>query len=455
MFSLYWKVFFAFWLTSLILGGAAVFLSSELREKRSLELPGLDPVKLVERSAFIVRRLPDDISEWQQQLAENDIQFYAAYEDKSPLSTPNYPQAIQQLLDELTATTYIEQSSFTRLLVGRREISVNGEQIRFVIDMPGINVFKAKEWISQIGVQFMLALILSGIVCYVLARYLTRNLEQLSIATRALASGDLSSRAKMSNLSRNDELSQLGHDFNEMATALESSIENQKRLVRDISHELRSPLTRLQIALELARQKANIDELDRIEQEANRLNELIGQILTIPDDSAPLNDIIDLTALLESIIDDCKIEAEVKQVQLLLVSDCDEALVAATATQLHSAIENIIRNAIHYTKDGSSVTIELVHTTAALTKSARGPVFTLLITDCGPGVPEADLSFIFQPFYRVDRARNRNTGGYGIGLAIVQRVIARHKGSVSALNARNGLCVKVQLPEFVELTNHN
>lgn len=451
MFSLYWKVFIAFWVTSLILGGAAVYLSSELQDKKSLELQGLDPVTLVERSAFIVRRLPDDIPDWQRQLAESDIQFYTAYENKSPLSSPNYPENIAEILEQLQTTAYQEQSTLTRLKVGRREISINGEQIRFVIDMPGTNVFKAKEWISQIGVQFVLGLVLSGIVCYILARYLTRNLEQLSIATRALARGDLSSRAKLSNLSKNDELSQLGLDFNEMATALESSIENQKRLVRDISHELRSPLTRLQIALALARQKADIEELDRIEQEADRLNDLIGQLLTIPDDSAPLSDIIDLTALLESIIEDCQIEAEVKSVELLFVCDSSEALVAATVDQLHSAIENIIRNAIQYTAESSSITIELKQDIPAEQKAvATQPMYHLTIIDRGPGVPEEDLEFIFQPFYRVDQARNRKTGGYGIGLAIVHRVIERHKGSVSAANTGNGLCVRVSLPGYRE-----
>lgn len=434
-------MFIAFWLTSLILSGAAVYLSAELRQQQSLELQGLAPVKLVERSTFIARRLPQDIDEWQQQLAENDIQLYVAYEDRSPLSSPNYSDDIEKMLEALKTSAYQEESSLTRLRVGRREISLNGEQIRFVIDMPGTNVFKVKEWIGQIGVQFVLAMTLSGLVCYILARYLTRNLKQLSIAARSLASGDLSARATLSNLSKNDELSQLGSDFNEMATALETSTENQKRLVRDISHELRSPLTRLQIALELARQKGNSSELDRIEQEANRLNELIGQILTIPDDTAPLSDTIDLVLLIESIIEDCQIEAEVKQVKLLFITNCNEALVAATATQLHSAIENIIRNAIHYTGGASQITIELQQQTRD-----QQIFYQAAISDQGPGVPEEDLQYIFQPFYRVDRARNRDTGGYGIGLAIVQRVIERHRGNVSAKNTGSGLTVEVLLP---------
>lgn len=443
MFSLYWKIFLGFWVTSLILGSGAVFLSDALRQQSSVELQGLTPVKLVDRSVFIVRRLPDEIAEWQTQLAKNDIQLYVAYEEKSPLSTPMFIDKIQQMFDALNTSIYQTESTVTRLRVGRKERSITGEQIRFVLDMPSTNILKAKEWVNDIGVQFTLALVLSALVCFVLARYLTRNIQQLSIATRALASGDLSARATLSNLSKNDELSQLGLDFNDMATALENSIENQKRLVRDISHELRSPLARLQIALELARQKGSNKELDRIEQEAIRLNELIGQLLSMPDDSAPLNDTIDLVLLLESIIDDCTIEAEVKQVKLLLITECSESLVAATVAQLHSAMENIIRNAIHYTSSNSQITIEL-----RTINNTSGAYFQVSVNDCGPGVPDEDLEQIFQPFYRVDRARNRETGGYGIGLAIVQRVIQRHKGSVSAKNTTAGLSVQISLPEI-------
>lgn len=314
MFSLYWKIFLGFWVTSLILGSSAVILSDALRQQSTIDMQGLTPLKLVDRSVFIVRRLPDEIEEWKAQLAENDIHFHVAYEEKSPLSTPLFDDNIQQMIDALDTSIYQTQSSVTRLRIGRKERSITGEQIRFVLDMPGTNILKAKAWVNDIGVQFTLGLVLSALVCFVLARYLTRNIKQLSIATRALASGDLSARAKLFNLSKNDELSQLGLDFNDMATALETSLENQRRLVRDISHELRSPLARLQIALEIARQKDSSKELDRIEKEANRLNDLIGQLLSMPDDSAPLSDTIDLTELLESIIDDCTIEAEVKQV---------------------------------------------------------------------------------------------------------------------------------------------
>jgi len=186
MFSLYWKIFLGFWVTSLILGSSAVILSDALRQQSTIDMQGLTPLKLVDRSVFIVRRLPDEIEEWKAQLAENDIHFHVAYEEKSPLSTPLFDDNIQQMIDALDTSIYQTQSSVTRLRIGRKERSITGEQIRFVLDMPGTNILKAKAWVNDIGVQFTLGLVLSALVCFVLARYLTRNIKQLSIATRAL-----------------------------------------------------------------------------------------------------------------------------------------------------------------------------------------------------------------------------------------------------------------------------
>jgi len=222
-----------------------------------------------------------------------------------------------------------------------------------------------------------------------------------------------------------------------MADALETAMNNQRRLVRDISHELRSPLARLQIALELARKKAAISELDNIEQQANRLNDMIGQLLSLPSDQMQLDDTIDLSELVESILEDSQLEASNKHVTLKYAHDKKEALIAANVTQLHSAIENIVRNAIHYTPANSSIEIEL--NTSNLTHSLR-------VRDQGPGVPAEDLPHIFEPFYRVDQARNRKTGGYGIGLAIVNRVISSHNGTVEARNSQQGLELLVELP---------
>ncbi len=448
MLNLYWKVFLGFWLTSLTLSSVAVFVSHEIRRQEAMELSGLTPVNLINRTAFIIRRLPEDIDDWRTQLAEHDVKLFIRKRQQSPLATPAFPAEIQPLFDQLDDSLYAESGNLMRLRLGRQELAQDGRPVDFVLDMPSTQVFWARELFSNIGVQVLLAFALSGLACFILARYLTRNLKQLSLASRALARGDMSARAQLSNLSKDDELSQLGEDFNNMAEALEISQASQKRLVRDISHELRSPLARLQIALEIARQKNDSSELDRIEQEANRLNEMIGQLLSIPDDSAALEDIVDLVAMLESIVDDSRIEAQVKGVTLALESTPREALLAAAATQLHSALENILRNAIKYTADDTRVDIRLSEISDENTYAQ--PQFVLEINDRGPGVPAKDVERIFEPFYRVDQARNRDTGGYGIGLAIVKRIVSQHGGTVQAHNRGSGLSVTVTLPALAE-----
>ena len=442
MLSLYWKIFVGFWFSSMMLSSAALYLSHQIQGISSIDLKGISSIKIMDRTVFIVRRLPNEITDWQRQLSENDIRLFIKRKTNSPLTEQVFNKNINEIFNQLDNKHYYEKSNLTRLQIARKEKSIDGTEIKFIIDMPSRNILKLKDWVNRIGVQFSLALTLSALICFILARYLTRNIKQLSVASRALAGGDLTARATLSNLSKNDELSELGNDFNRMASALEESTKQQKRLVRDISHELRSPLARLQISLELAKQKGGSEELDRIDTEASRLNDLIGQLLSIPEQSSQLNDTIDLIELIKDILNDGEIEAQVKKVHLEFKSNINEALVSANLSELHSALENIIRNAIKYTYDDSTVSVNIQKE-----DKKYGAEYIITVSDNGPGVPKEDLEKIFEPFYRVDQARNRKTGGYGIGLAIAHRIINTHGGYIKALNKNNGLSIKISLPK--------
>lgn len=444
MLNLYWKIFLGFWLTGMALGGGAFFVSQQLREAPNSEIYGLSPAEIANRTAFIVRRIPGDIEDWRERLAEHDVFFYTRKPGSSSLAEARVPGEIENLFDKLQQAGSIERSSLTRLKIARREKTVLGGEMDYVLDMPSNTVYDLRRFSERIAVQVLLALAISAAACYVLARYLTRNLDEISRASKALADGDLSARAHVTNRALQDELSLLAQEFNRMAESVERGIENQQRLVRDISHELRSPLARLQIALELARQQQGeqtgnraSQPLERIATEAERLNDMIGQLLAMPEQAGQLDDTIDLGELLQAIAADNRIEADKKSVAIKVEIRESDALVQANAQQLHSALENIVRNAIHYTDDNSEVRIAL---------RGEGKQYCVEVADQGNGVPEDDLPRIFEPFYRVDRARNRKTGGYGIGLAIVHRVLASHGGSVSAHNAQRGLVVTVLLP---------
>ncbi|MBR9805193.1 HAMP domain-containing protein, partial [bacterium] len=317
MLNLYWKIFLGFWVTSVILVGGAVYVNQSLGQSIPAELLGLTPEQYLSRTRFIIKRIPDDLPNWRQQLSRQDIRLYTI-KSQSRLTAQNQtPDDIASVVDALDATEFVIDKTFTRVRIGNIDVDDKRQAVKIVLDMPNAQLLRLKEISRHISVQLALALIVSGFVCFFLARYLTRNIQKLSFASRALAKGDLSARVPLpARRANNDELFKLGSDFNHMADKLEQSIVNQRRLVRDISHELRSPLARLQIALELARQRNNSKELDRIESECNRLNELIGQILSIPDEFGPLEDVIDLCALINNVIDTCEIEAESRSVRI-------------------------------------------------------------------------------------------------------------------------------------------
>jgi signal transduction histidine kinase len=312
---------------------------------------------------------------------------------------------------------------------------------------PGPRVFFGPRGMPVPGL--IIAVISSGLVCYLLSWFMTKPIVRLRAATRQLAAGDLTARSGAPSSRRSDEVAGLMRDFDAMAERLESLVKAQSRLLNDISHELRSPLARLNVALGLTRQRANEESasmLDRIELEASRLNELIGRILTlarledgeqeVPRTPVPLDELV------LNVAEDAEFEAQARHCHVHSEIPTGNWDVRGNGSLLHSAIENVVRNAIRYTREGSSVEIQMEKTT-----SAQGAEAVVKVSDCGPGVPADALEKMFQPFYRLDDARGRLTGGVGLGLAITERAVRFHGGKVTALNrSEGGLVVEIRLP---------
>ncbi|PYM24758.1 MAG: two-component sensor histidine kinase [Candidatus Rokuibacteriota bacterium] len=281
--------------------------------------------------------------------------------------------------------------------------------------------------------------------CYGLARYVTRPLAILRGATRALARGDLAVRVGSTVGHGTDEFTELGRDFDRMAERLDALVTAERRLLRDISHELRSPLARLNVALGLGRQRAGDDQaaLDRIEREAERLNSLIGQLLMLARMESGVATVvrepIDLVAIVHDVVEDAAFEAKSRGRAVEITETCD-ARVSGDPELLHSAVENVVRNAVRHTREGTAVEVSMGRAGAARV--------WIRVRDHGGGVPEEALPNIFQPFYRVGDARERGTGGVGLGLTIVHRTIRLHDGTVRAVNVPGGggLVVELTLP---------
>src|SRR5579859_4872649 len=366
----------------------------------------------------------------------------------------NAPSAASEVLARVTKDPRVHST-----LIGAQNFwstaiqSAGGRHYTFLLSHHHTpNNYNLRELLHFAFPQLPVAIVVFGITTFVLVLLLVRPIGRLRIAARALASGELATRvAKPDGEERifgGDEIQGLVHDFNYMAEQLERLVGAQKILVRDVSHELRSPLARLSVALELAREEAppSMQEyLQRIDREAGRLNLLIGQLLRLSSieatNAASHTDKFTLDGLVEELLPDAEYEAHQRSCRIQVLEQCC-CSVQGNQELIYRAIENIVRNAIRYTRQDTVVELKI-----GCEERAGLRMATLDVADSGPGVPETELENIFRPFYRVDAARQQDTGGFGVGLAIADRAVRLHHGEVRARNRpEGGLIITLSLP---------
>ena len=300
--------------------------------------------------------------------------------------------------------------------------------------------------LSLPGISMMilsLALAVSALASWWLAQHLSAPIRRIQEGARALAGEHLSARVSAGREGRKDELAVLARDFDAMADQLRANREAITRLLRDISHELRSPLARMRLAVGLARQPAAdlARQLDRLESEIERLDELISQVLKLArlngSDAPLVREPFDLDEVIEEVVRDASFEGDAKGCDVKTLGLAKSA-VSGDRELLRSAIENVLRNAVRYSPQGASVEVAVERGQAGLVIAVR---------DRGPGVPASDLERIFEPFYRVAESRDRDSGGEGIGLAITSKVMKAHGGAAKAQNrVGGGFEVRLSLP---------
>jgi two-component system, OmpR family, sensor histidine kinase CpxA len=453
--SIFLKIFLSFWVTQALFLGLTLVLAERPSERvltrwRSLTA---DAIKLYDQTALslLQQGQPQKATEYLQQLERTaDVQFFwFAPGGQRLFGNAVVPPHLKSLVERVSRSGQAEFVP-TRDAVLAAQVTAGAHGERYVLVahiLRGHGPFALRRTTEEFITRLGLAILVSGFVCFWLARYLTGPIVRLRTATHQLASGNLGARA--AETKRADEIAELVHDFNRMAERLEVLLNSQKQLISDISHELRSPLARLNVALGLARQRAGEEAnkaLDRIELEADRLNEMIGKLLTLArlesGESPEERSTVQILDLLQEVVADADFEAHSRDCAVKLVQ-AEDCTTVGNPELLRSAFENVVRNAVRYTAAASEVEIRL----SCRTQNGSGPLAVITVRDHGPGVPDQEISNLFRPFYRLDAARERQTGGAGLGLAIAERAVRLHQGTITARNAEGGgLVVEIQLP---------
>lgn len=335
------------------------------------------------------------------------------------------------------------------MFIGPSKITVSDSEVFVYLERrlealpqkaPESSLVTLNQFRSQPKLMLVLLAIISLIASMLLAWHISKPLKQLRTAANQLAKGDLETR--LPNIHRGDEVGQLASSLELMVSSLRNAINNQRRLLSDISHELRSPLTRLNMAVGLSNKRYGLtNENSRIERESERLEEMINALLGLSRMQLDENqrEIVRVSHLIKELSEDCRFEAEQLSKKFSVDNQADIQLTCYPQPLL-SAIENLCRNAIKYASE--SVLLQIT--------TAQKQLY-ITVRDDGPGIDEQELEQIFRPFYRASSARDRESGGVGLGLAIADWAVRQHSGSILATNRRDrsGLEVTIHLPTAI------
>ncbi|HEV2883730.1 MAG TPA: ATP-binding protein [Pyrinomonadaceae bacterium] len=468
--SLFLKIFLWF-VTVVVTVVAGTFMIGELMRPDPQNLPMRRPLEpmlsvVAQNSADVYERSGQTgLVEYLERVRrESDVRGFLFNSQLQELSGQRMPSQAPELAKKVLVNRLQEVFPEGPPISARPVFTPRGGQYVFVAEI--LPRMQRRYSGYHPGFHLLGVALVGALFCYWLARHLTSPVTKLRKATQELAAGNLSARVAPALGQRRDELASLGTDFDVMAEKIETLINSQRRLRGDISHELRSPLARLNVALELARQRSGpeaISALERIQHEAENLNHMIGQLLALTRLESGADALskteFDLASMLREVSNDCDYEARGRN-RAVTLKTVEQLRIVGTEHLLRRAVENVVRNAVQYTATGTTVEVELnvesglacsdeeaSSKTTEASGDGRKQCAVITVRDHGPGVPVNVLKEIFRPFYRVDDARDREAGGVGLGLAIAERAVRVHGGSIEAFNSpTRGLIVKITLP---------
>lgn len=389
-----------------------------------------------------------------QTYKSNRKKYYPSHYKKLLAIFTEKEEEVKETARRLLSGEVIENTELAgELLIGSALTSESGKRYVIISHFPQKHARTDRYLISRLTNTMPMFLLITAIFCYGLSRYMVGPIKELRQVSSDFACGKLSARVTGSATHRRDEIGDLALDFNTMADKIEQMICGQRRLFGDISHELRSPLARLQIASELLQKKLPQTEhqlLSRIDNEVARINALIEEVLQYSrletGNIQGEQHQIDLVAVLQNICNDADFEGRTRNCKVSFNAP-EKLEIVGIVSLIERAIENVLRNAIKYSPENSQVEVSLI---------SQDNQALIRIADRGPGIPASEISKVFEPFYRCAEDRNRSSGGNGLGLAIAWHAVRLHNGNIELHNADGGgLIAEIKLPASKQPTKKN
>ena len=448
--TLFLKIFFCFLVVIVLVGTSletSALLARFYEDRWQVTLHSIMPMEAEKAARMYEAEGPDKLRAYLDDLqSRKTVRFYFFDEEGEVLLDRPAPPVVQEIARNKKAMERIAAQGLSAVSV-RQGIAVrqvtapSGRKYSLAFQTSPSTLVPLSEAIGRHPYLRLGAITLIAIgLCLVLTLHITRPLGKLREAASDIAEGRLKTRVKPAIGRRHDEIALLGDDFDRMAEQIERLVTAQRNLLGDVSHELRSPLARLIVALSLLKHgqgEEAIEYQSRIGIEAERLDKLIGQLLTLTRiDSgvdSNLRETFDLANLVQEVVADGDFEARAQDRSVRFLAN-ESCAITGVAELVRSAVENVIRNAVRHTAPG---------TTVEVTMERQSRSILLRVRDHGPGVPDRMLADIFLPFHRA----NNHSNGAGLGLAITDRVVRMHEGTIQAYNAREGgLVIDIKLP---------
>jgi two-component system, OmpR family, sensor kinase len=443
--SLFWKIFVSFMIAMTLTSVGAIYVTYRIvsRPLTQTDFDGRAEI-ISEVAEALARGGEHGLKTWLREHPRpvSGIVLLVTNERGDELLGRPMPSEVARLLRTRPAGPRFDRPpNFRPVQLTPTITGSDGEVYELRFETAPRSIFGILVWPGTQVAVLSLSIFVAAVVSLLLARYVSSPIVRLQKASRALAAGALETRVGAPSTRRRDEVGTLARDFDTMAERIQALVTAKETLLRDVSHELRSPLARIRMALALAERRAGAEsqpDLARIEREAERLDALVGQVMTLTrlrTTDAPRRDVVRLDTLVKEVVDDARFECPDARVEY---SAPAQVSLRGDSEGLKSAIENVVRNALIYGDRSKPIEVRLDTSPRAA---------TVRVLDRGPGVPEPELERIFEPFYRTDKSRDHRQDGQGIGLAITARVTQLHGGRVTAKNrAEGGLEIALELP---------